>query len=129
MRTIRLLANILVVIAAVVYVGLFAGDRVSPVSAQRVSGARWEYCYVSPDGTSSRGADGKYESSATIYYFSYGPQRTEKVTGTGDASYSASTNAFSQAVAKLGRSGWELAAVAPNISVSDQPVPYFKRQQ
>src|SRR5262249_25971772 len=109
-------------------VAVFAFDRLSSVSAQRVN-ERWEHCFVAYDSTATKGAVGGYEGIATITYLGAGSGRTEDVKGSSDSdSAAASRNAFSQAVSRLGTSGWELAAVGPSPN-GEQPVLYFKRQQ
>jgi hypothetical protein len=128
MKNLRLLANLMLALAAIVCVGVFTFDRLSSVSAQRVN-ERWEHCFVAYNGTTTKGALDTYEGVATISYQGPGSVRIEDVKGTaeGDAA-AASRNAFSQAVSRLGTNGWELAAAGPSPN-GEQPVLYFKRQQ
>ena len=130
MRNLGQLAKVTFAIAVLAYIGVFFFDRSLPVSAQRVNDSRWEHCFVSYDSTATKGAIDKYEGTANITYFSSGSMRTEQIKGTADDdATSASKNALSQAVARLGSSGWELVAAGPAVSSDGAAVLYFKRQQ
>ena len=132
MNTLHLVSKAAVLAAAVGLIGMVAFYGSSIASAQRPGDVRWEHCFVSY-GSIVKDADGRderYETAATITYLFGGSVRTEQVKASGaDDQVAITRDAVSQAISRLGNTGWEMVSVGPSIFPNGETVLYFKRQQ
>lgn len=129
MKNLRLISRIAFSAAVVLCMGILAFYSSSIASAQRTVESNWEHCFVSYGSIVKEGNTEKYEAGATITYLSFGSVRSEVIKASGDDSTAITRNAFSQAVTRLGNSGWEMVTVGPSIFPDESTVLYFKRQR